>query len=156
MSLVILLSLANENLDPSSVSSSYTPSAQSLRESEAGQNFTSSSRGDSSKILWFAKKYNCIVLLKGNIDIVSNGKEMRTIEGGNAGMTKGGTGDVLAGLIAALACKSNPYLATIAGSFINKKAGDTLYSKVGPFFNATDLAYQIPLTMKELLITPRP
>jgi NAD(P)H-hydrate epimerase len=99
-----------------------------------------------------AKKYHCIVLLKGQIDIVSNGNEIRGIEGGNAGMTKGGTGDVLAGLIAALACKSDPFTATIAGSFINKKAGDALYKKVGPFFNATDLAGQIPVTMKDLLI----
>ena len=77
--------------------------------------------------------------------------ECRVIEGGNAGMTKGGTGDVLAGLVAALATKNDPFLSTIAGSFINKKAGDSLYETVGPYFNATDLANQIPVTMKELL-----
>jgi NAD(P)H-hydrate epimerase len=98
-----------------------------------------------------AKKYQCIVLLKGEKDITSDGKETRIIEGGNPGMTKGGTGDVLAGLIAALSCTNDPFLATIAGSFINKKAGDALYKTVGPFFNATDLANQIPLTMKELI-----
>jgi len=104
-----------------------------------------------------AKKYHCIVLLKGEKDIACNADgECREISGGNPGMTKGGTGDVLAGLIAALACKNDPFLATIAGSFINKKAGDELYTKVGPYFNATDLANQIPLTMKELLIAPRP
>jgi hydroxyethylthiazole kinase-like uncharacterized protein yjeF len=128
---------ASENLDPAS----------------AGQNFTSSSHGESSQILWFAKKYNCIVLLKGQKDIIcSPVGECRVVEGGNAGMTKGGTGDVLAGLIAALACKSDPLTATIAGSFINKKAGDALYAKAGPFFNATDLANQVPLTMKALLL----
>jgi NAD(P)H-hydrate epimerase len=99
-----------------------------------------------------ANKYHCIVLLKGDKDIASDGTETRLIEGGNPGMTKGGTGDVLAGLIAALACKNDPMLSTIAGSFINKKAGDALYEKVGPFFNATDLANQIPVTMKELLL----
>jgi hydroxyethylthiazole kinase-like uncharacterized protein yjeF len=100
-----------------------------------------------------AKKYHCIVLLKGEKDIASNSEgECREILGGNGGMTKGGTGDVLAGLIAALACKNDPFLAAIAGSFINKKAGDELFKKVGPFFNATDLANQIPLTMRELLI----
>lgn len=98
----------------------------------------------------FAKEYRCIVLLKGEKDIASDGKETRIIEGGNAGMTKGGTGDVLAGLIAALACKNDPFLATVAGSFINKKAGDALYEKVGPYFNATDLAGEIPKTMKNL------
>lgn len=100
----------------------------------------------------FAKQYQCIVLLKGAKDIASNVEEVRIIEGGNAGMTKGGTGDVLAGLIAALACKNDPFLATIAGSFINKKAGDALYTRVGPYFNASDLADQIPYSMREILI----
>lgn len=104
-----------------------------------------------------AKKYQCIVLLKGEKDIACPpAGGCREIAGGNPGMTKGGTGDVLAGLIAALACTNEPFLATVAGSYINKKAGDALYKKVGPFFNATDLANQIPITMKELLITPRP
>ncbi len=42
------LSLANKNLDPSSVSTTHTPSAQSLRESEAGQNFIRSPRNHPS------------------------------------------------------------------------------------------------------------
>ncbi len=105
---------------------------------------------DEERVHLFANEYRCIVLLKGQKDIASNGKEMREIIGGNAGMTKGGTGDVLAGLIAALACKNDPFLAAIAGSFINKKAGDALYSRVGPYFNATDLVNQIPLTMNQL------
>jgi hydroxyethylthiazole kinase-like uncharacterized protein yjeF len=111
----------------------------------------------SQEVADVAKKYNCIVLLKGEKDIACNDAgECREIIGGNPGMTKGGTGDVLAGLIAALACTNDPFLATIAGSFINKRAGDTLYKKVGPYFNATDLATQIPLTMKELLLTGTP
>ena len=99
----------------------------------------------------FAKQHDCIVLLKGEKDVAASPNESRIIEGGNAGMTKGGTGDVLAGLIAALACKNDPFLAATAGSFINKCAGDALYKRVGPYFNATDLANQIPLTMKELI-----
>lgn len=105
-----------------------------------------------AEVIDVAKKYQCIVLLKGPKDIASDGKRSQIIEGGNEGMTKGGTGDVLAGLIAALACKNDPFLATRAGSYINKKAGDALYKTVGPFFNASDLAAQIPKTMKELLI----
>lgn len=116
---------------------------------------------EEDKVRWYAKQFHCIVLLKGVIDIACSGGtcdekictpgECMTIEGGNAGMTKGGTGDVLAGLIAALACKNDPFLATIAGSYINKKAGDELYKQVGPYFNATDLANKIPLTMKSIL-----
>lgn len=99
-----------------------------------------------------AEKYNCVILLKGPTDIVCSPKERVVIEGGNAGMTKGGTGDVLAGLVAALACKNDLFLAAVAGSFINKKAGDSLYQRVGPYFNATDLADEIPKVMKELLL----
>lgn len=108
-------------------------------------------RSEIDKVAQFASTYHCIVLLKGQKDIVSDGERVEIIEGGNEGMTKGGTGDVLAGLIAALACKNDPFLATIAGSYINKKAGDALYKSVGPYFNASDLATQIPRMMKELL-----
>jgi len=106
---------------------------------------------DQQSVEVFAKTFDCFVLLKGQRDIVSNGNEIRVIEGGNAGMTKGGTGDVLAGLIAALACKNNPWIATLTGSVINKRAGDELFTSVGPFFNASDLANQIPKTMKRLM-----
>jgi hydroxyethylthiazole kinase-like uncharacterized protein yjeF len=122
---------------------------------EKYQRITASTQetSDEERVKAFAKHYDCIVLLKGEKDIAcSPAGECRVIEGGNGGMTKGGTGDVLAGLIAALACNNDPFLATIAGSFINKKAGDALFQKVGPYFNATDLANQIPITMKELLI----
>jgi hydroxyethylthiazole kinase-like uncharacterized protein yjeF len=108
---------------------------------------------DEEKVRAFAQTYKCIVLLKGHEDIACDSLgNCRVIEGGNEGMTKGGTGDVLAGLIAALACTNDPFLATIAGSYINKQAGDALYTTVGPFFNASDLAAQIPKTMKELLL----
>jgi hydroxyethylthiazole kinase-like uncharacterized protein yjeF len=105
-----------------------------------------------NKIQLMAEVLHCIVLLKGAEDIAAHETDCRLIKGGNAGMTKGGTGDVLAGLIAALACKNDPFLATIAGSYINKAAGDELYKNVGPFFNATDLADEIPKTMKRLFI----
>ena len=60
-------------------------------------------------------------------------------------MTKGGTGDVLAGLVAGLyACTDDPFAAAVVASKVNKQAGDELYQTVGPFFNATDLANQIP------------
>lgn len=110
------------------------------------------------QIQWVAHTLHCIVLVKGKEDVVCNGTdesqksgECWSISGGNAGMTKGGTGDVLAGLIAALCCNNDPLLATIAGSYINKQAGDNLYTSVGPFFNASDLAQQIPITMKNVL-----
>jgi NAD(P)H-hydrate epimerase len=99
-----------------------------------------------------ALQFHCIIVLKGVVDTITNGVETKEVVGGNAGMTKGGTGDVLAGLIAALATTNDPFISAVAGSFINKTAGDELYESVGPFFNATDLANEIPRTMKKLLL----
>lgn len=98
-----------------------------------------------------AKKFNCTIILKGKTDTVCSPTECVAITGGNEGMTKGGTGDVLAGLVAALACKNDFFLAAAAGSYINKKAGDDLYKRVGPYFNASDLADEIPRLLHTLI-----
>ena len=102
------------------------------------------------KVGEMAEKYNCTIVLKGPIDIVCSPKECLKITGGNAGMTKGGTGDVLAGLIASLYCKNDAFLSALAGSYINKKAGESLFKKVGYYFNSSDLVGEIPRAMKEL------
>ncbi|MBI2613422.1 MAG: NAD(P)H-hydrate dehydratase [Candidatus Levybacteria bacterium] len=100
-----------------------------------------------------AKKYNCTILLKGPVDVVCSPHKCVRISGGNAGMTKGGTGDVLAGLVAGLYCKNDdPFLVASAASFINKKAGESLFAKVGYYFNASDLADEIPRVMKDLVV----
>lgn len=93
-----------------------------------------------------------VILVKGKEDVVASGDRVETVSGGNEGMTKGGTGDVLAGLIAALACTNDLFTSAVVGSHLNKIAGDTLYKTVGPFFNASDLVQQLPKTMNELLV----
>lgn len=98
---------------------------------------------DSKDISEVAKKYNAVVLLKGVEDTVCSPKECTRIRGGNAGMTKGGTGDVLAGLVASLYTKNDAFLSATAGSYINKKAGEELEKTVGIYFNASDLALEI-------------
>ena len=107
----------------------------------------------------FSQYYKCVIVLKGPTDIVCGldkstrppTLKLRRVEGGNAGMTKGGTGDVLAGLTAALYCKNDdPFLVAKSASYINKKAGESLFKKVGYYFNASDLADEIPKVMKEI------
>lgn len=98
-----------------------------------------------------AKKYGIVILLKGPIDYVCSPEKCIEVSGGNAGMTKGGTGDVLAGLVASLYTKNNAFLAACAASYINKKAGESLAERVGLYFNASDLLNEIPKVMKELL-----
>ncbi|PIY80963.1 MAG: NAD(P)H-hydrate dehydratase [Candidatus Pacebacteria bacterium CG_4_10_14_0_8_um_filter_42_14] len=84
------------------------------------------------------------VLLKGPTDYIYHRNELVTVEGGSPGMTKGGTGDVLAGVVAALFCNHDAMTAAVIGSFANKQAGEELHSKFGPLFNASDLVHAVP------------
>ena len=103
------------------------------------------------KVSEMAKKYEITILLKGPSDIVCSLEKCVAIEGGNAGMTKGGTGDVLAGLVAALYAKNDAFISAACASFINKKAGESLFEKVGLYFNASDLVNEIPSIMKKYI-----
>jgi len=97
---------------------------------------------------------NLIILLKGLVDkIYSPNSEPIEIKGGVPGMTKGGTGDVLAGLIASFYCKSDALTSTVAASFFNKKAGEELAKTVGNYFNSSDLVDQLPKTIHKYLST---
>lgn len=91
-----------------------------------------------------ARSYNCIIVLKGPETQVVSPNEKIIITGGNPGLTKGGTGDVLAGITVSLLAKNDPLLSACAASFIEKKAADELFKKVGTNYNADDLADQIP------------
>ncbi len=74
----------------------------------------------------FAKEYNCTVVLKGAGTIIANPKEAFVSLTGNSGMSKGGSGDVLSGIIASLVAQGiNPAV----GVYIHGKAGDNAAQK---------------------------
>lgn len=102
-------------------------------------------------VLFFAKKFGFTLLAKGEKDFVCNQNSSIEITGGNAGLTKGGTGDVLAGLVASFYAKNNAILSGAAASFINKKAGESLGERVGLYYNASDLVDEIPHVMRKLI-----
>jgi NAD(P)H-hydrate epimerase len=97
-----------------------------------------------------AQKYNCIINAKGPTNIVCSPEECVEVKGGNPGLTKGGPGDGLAGLVVALLAKSDPFLAASAASCIAKAAADELFKKVGTNYNADDLADKIPEVLRKL------
>jgi len=91
-----------------------------------------------------ALKLNSTILLKGAIDIISNGKETIFDETGTPYMTVGGTGDTLAGICGAfLAMGFEPFVAAQAGSFVNGKAGELAAKKYGVSMTAMDLVEMI-------------
>lgn len=108
-----------------------------------------------SNVEMIAKKYGCIIVAKGVETIVSSPTQSMIVKGGNPGLTKGGSGDVLAGLTVALLAKNDPFLAACAASYIVKAAADELYKKVGVMYNADDLTYKIPEVIGKLLSNPK-
>jgi len=96
-----------------------------------------------------AQRLQTTILLKGAVDIVSDGKEVGLIKGGSSYMAKGGTGDALAGICGALLARGcGPFEAACAASFINKKAGEIVAEKLKDGLTATDLIEAIPEIIK--------
>lgn len=98
-----------------------------------------------------AEEYNCVILLKIVKDIVSDGKKTAIIEGGNAGLTKGGTGDVLSGLVASFYTKNDAFDAACVSSILLKKTAEDLFEEKGIWFNISDLINKLPAILKNLL-----
>ena len=96
-----------------------------------------------------AKKYQVTILLKAITDIISNGKETYLIEGGNAGLTKGGTGDILAGLTAALSTNNLALVSAASASILLKKTGEKLFQSKGYWYNVNNIIELIPEVLKE-------
>ena len=93
------------------------------------------------------------ILLKGPIDIIaSEDGKVEENDTGNAGMTVGGSGDVLAGLVAGLIAQGlTPFNACSTGAYVLGKAGDRLFKQKGYAYTASDLANEIPFVIKDVL-----
>lgn len=92
-----------------------------------------------------ARKLRAVILLKGQIDVISDGERVKLNFAGNPGMTVGGTGDVLSGVVGAfLAQGANTFEAAVAGAFINGAAGDFAQGEKGYHMIPTDLIEWIP------------
>ncbi len=92
------------------------------------------------------------VLLKGNIDIITDGKNVKLNRTGNPGMTVGGSGDVLAGIGGALLAQGmDSFKAARCAAFINGYSGDLAWDKYRNGLMATDIIDMIPQCLEECL-----
>lgn len=82
-----------------------------------------------------------VLLVKGPTDIIISKNKIAYNRTGNQGMTKGGTGDVLAGLAVGFLAKSQDlFKSAVAAAYINGLVGDLLLkSKKGYCFIASDI-----------------
>jgi len=102
----------------------------------------------SEEVVARARAHGCIVLLKGPTDYISDGEKLYVNKTGNPLMTAGGTGDVLAGVIAAFASK-NPLLeSALAATFLVGFAGDLIARKKSGL-NAEMLVEMLPVAKKK-------
>lgn len=92
-----------------------------------------------------AKQLNATVLVKGKVDVICDANRVKLNFSGNAGMTVGGTGDVLSGIVGGLlAQKADAFEAAVAGAFVNGACGDFVASEIGFHMVATDILDWIP------------
>lgn len=94
------------------------------------------------------------ILLKGPEDIIASEEgEMVANSTGNSGMTVGGSGDVLSGLVASLMAQGlTGYDACQAAAFICGRAGDELMKTKGFCYSASDIALEIPYIIRQMTI----
>lgn len=83
----------------------------------------------------FSVAFRCVTVLKGAGTIVADKDRFSVNTTGNPGLAKGGSGDVLAGLIAGLAAnkKVSVFDAALCGVYIHGKAADVLKEKYSEY-----------------------
>lgn len=102
----------------------------------------------------FADRFDVTVALKGEGTVVAaRGGKTAVNPSGNCGMATGGTGDVLSGVVAALAAQGcTPYDSAVLGVYLHGLAGDIAAAEKGVHgLIASDLCGALPAAFLETL-----
>ncbi len=100
----------------------------------------------------YADEWNCVVLLKDAVSMIAEKDRRRVNTAGNAGLAKGGSGDVLAGLVTGLLAQGlAPFDAACAGAFLLGSSADTALELLGNrMLMATDVLSAVAGTLHAL------
>ena len=99
-----------------------------------------------------AAKLKMTILLKGPVDIISDGRYVKLNRVHNDAMTVGGTGDVLMGLASGvLAQKASPFASARIAAFANGLAGNLAFEEKSYGLLSTDIIEKIPLVLRRYL-----
>lgn len=101
----------------------------------------------------FARAYQAIVVLKGPITVVSDGKRTEVFDGGTPALAKAGTGDVLAGMIGGLLAQGvEPFGASYLGVSLHAEAAKIVADAMTEVsVCAEDVIEAIPVAIKTCL-----
>lgn len=106
-------------------------------------------RAGEQRVAEAATSLEATILLKGRYDVISDGTQTRINRTGNPGMTTGGTGDTLTGVVAAFFARLPAIDAAAAGAYVVGAAGDRCAEQIGYGFLASDVATAIPAVMRD-------
>ncbi len=99
-----------------------------------------------------AARLKMTLLLKGPIDVISDGKYVKRNRIHNDAMTVGGTGDVLTGIVAGmLGQKAAPFAAARIGAFTCGLAGNLVFEEKSYGLLPTDIIEKIPFVLRRYL-----
>lgn len=103
--------------------------------------------------LRFAQEYGCIMVLKGHQTVVAYPSgEVYITTHGNPGMAKGGSGDVLTGVIGAMLGQLPIERAVPTAVYLHSLAGDLCAARLGEYsMTATDLIETLPQATKNMI-----
>ena len=98
----------------------------------------------------FTREWDCILLLKGHETVITDGTECYVNHTGNPGMAVGGSGDVLAGMIAGLIGQGvEPLKAAACGAWLHGAAGDICAEEIGQYgMLPSDMLEVLPRLLK--------
>ncbi|MFA6048555.1 MAG: NAD(P)H-hydrate dehydratase [Candidatus Micrarchaeia archaeon] len=96
-----------------------------------------------------AQKLGATILLKGHVDVISDGKQTALNKTGTPFMTKGGFGDCLAGICGSFLARGvAPFDAACAAAFLNGKAGELAAKEKGEGLMPMDAVEKVHTVLK--------
>ena len=101
----------------------------------------------------FAEEYGCTLVLKGHRTLAAfPDGEVSISTHGNAGMAKGGSGDVLAGILGAMLGQFEHKIAIERAVYLHSLAGDIACEKMGEYvMTASDIISSLPDAQKLII-----
>jgi ADP-dependent NAD(P)H-hydrate dehydratase / NAD(P)H-hydrate epimerase len=115
----------------------------------AGRPWPSSPKERAAASRSLSKRYRSTVIVKGAEDFISDGTRVHIDKAGSPYMTKGGYGDLLAGVAGAFLARGHtPYESAEAAAYIVGRAGEMASEKFGESMLASDALEQVPVVIR--------